>query len=80
MSDNISKMPLRDDINGGYSNHRADEPIIKVQPPRLQDLQPSYAQTLAPDSQDASQTGESCALRSSQAFATDEAGQDGMAP
>lgn len=34
-----------------------DRPLVKVQPPRREDLQPSYAQTFAPDATDASQTG-----------------------
>jgi len=33
------------------------EPIINVQPPRREDLQPSYAQVIKPDTEDASGTG-----------------------
>jgi hypothetical protein len=32
-------------------NH-ADIPIVRVQPPRLEDLQPSYAKVLMPDQND----------------------------
>jgi len=49
--DNGSKAPL----NGGSS--RSVEPIVKVQPPRREDLQPSYAQVIKPDTEDASQHG-----------------------
>lgn len=47
MSDgSTSKAPL----NG---NHREpDAPLIKVQPPRREDLQPSYSQTIQPDTDD----------------------------
>ncbi|KAK4498226.1 hypothetical protein PRZ48_010883 [Zasmidium cellare] len=41
--------------NGGSS--RTAEPIVKVQPPRREDLQPSYAQVIRADSEDASQHG-----------------------
>lgn len=37
-------------VNGTGSS---DEPMIKVQPPRREDLQPSYATVLLPDSHDA---------------------------
>nr|POE93488.1 putative band 7 family protein [Quercus suber] len=43
-----SKAPLND---------RTAEPIIKVQPPRREDLQPSYAQIIKPDTEDVSQHG-----------------------
>ena len=33
------------------------EPIVKVQPPRREDLQPSYAQVIKPDTEDAAQHG-----------------------
>ena len=36
----------------GVNGHR--EPIVNVQPPRKQDLQPSYAAVLNPDTEDAS--------------------------
>jgi hypothetical protein len=35
----------------------ANDPIINVQPPRREDLQPSYAQIIKPDTEDASGTG-----------------------
>lgn len=38
-------------------NERANDPIVKVQPPRREDLQPSYAQVIKPDTEDASQHG-----------------------
>ena len=41
-------------LNGGFRpSHtpgRADNPILDVQPPRREDLQPSYAQTLQGES------------------------------
>lgn len=56
-----------DDANGGNAlngtngtNGKApisDMPIVKVQPPRREDLQPSYAQVIKPDTEDASTTG-----------------------
>ncbi|KAK5678830.1 hypothetical protein LTS10_008485 [Elasticomyces elasticus] len=48
-----SKAPLS--LNG--SSRRTDEPLVKVQPPRREDLQPSYAQVIHPDTQDDSQHG-----------------------
>jgi len=48
-------------MNGATSNGngkaRVDEPIVKVQPPRREDLQPSYAQVIKPDTEDAAQHG-----------------------
>ncbi|KAK4545130.1 hypothetical protein LTR36_003681 [Oleoguttula mirabilis] len=50
------KAPLdHDSMNG--SSRRVDGPIIKVQPPRREDLQPSYAQVIKPDTEDDSQHG-----------------------
>jgi erythrocyte band 7 integral membrane protein len=41
-------------LNGGFRpSHtpgRSDNPMVNVQPPRREDLQPSYAQTLAGES------------------------------
>jgi erythrocyte band 7 integral membrane protein len=41
-------------VNGGFRpSHtpgRADNPLINVQPPKREDLQPSYAQTLTGES------------------------------
>lgn len=55
MSDN-GKAPIGD-LNGGSSRKRADEPIVKVQPPRREDLQPSYARVIKPDDADADTHG-----------------------
>ncbi|OCL03429.1 hypothetical protein AOQ84DRAFT_227437 [Glonium stellatum] len=55
MSDN-GKAPIGD-LNGGASRKRADEPIVKVQPPRREDLQPSYARVIKPDDADADTHG-----------------------
>jgi len=41
---------------GGQSTRVAD-PLVHVQPPRREDLQPSYASVLKPDTEDASQHG-----------------------
>jgi len=40
-------------VNG----HRIDEPMVKVQPPRREDLQPSYARVIKADDQDSSTVG-----------------------
>lgn len=40
------------DLNGDSA--RSTAPIVKVQPPRREDLQPSYAQIIKPDTEDAS--------------------------
>jgi len=48
------------DINGKAPSSgpsRTDEPIIKVQPPRREDLQPSYARIIQPDDADADTNG-----------------------
>lgn len=55
MSD-TGKAPIGD-LNGGSSRKRADEPIVKVQPPRREDLQPSYARVIKPDDADADTHG-----------------------
>lgn len=47
-ADTNGKAPLTD---------RIIEPIVKVQPPRREDLQPSYAQVIKPDTEDAAQHG-----------------------
>ncbi|KAF1984325.1 stomatin family protein [Aulographum hederae CBS 113979] len=39
------------------NSSRAPNDIIKVQPPRREDLQPSYAQVIQPDTEDAAQHG-----------------------
>lgn len=46
----LGKSPVR----GSGSDH---DPLVKVQPPRREDLQPSYAQVIKPDTEDASQHG-----------------------
>lgn len=38
--------------NGKAPDHSIDSGLIKVQPPRRQDLQPSYAQVIKPDAQE----------------------------
>ncbi|KAH7390584.1 hypothetical protein BKA66DRAFT_459291 [Pyrenochaeta sp. MPI-SDFR-AT-0127] len=52
MSDINGKAP----VNGAGPAH-ADEPIIKVQPPRREDLQPSYARVIKADDADADTNG-----------------------
>lgn len=52
MSDINGKAP----VNGAGAG-RVDEPVIKVQPPRREDLQPSYARVIQPDDQDADTNG-----------------------
>jgi len=53
MSNTNGKAPL----NGAGAGRVVDEPIIKVQPPRREDLQPSYAQVIKPDDADADTNG-----------------------
>ena len=57
MEDN-GKAPMQP-VNGtnGAPARRADEPIVKVQPPRREDLQPSYARVIEPDDADADNHG-----------------------
>ena len=48
------------EVNGGPSNsstRRDNDPLVRVQPPRREDLQPSYAQILKHDSEDDSAHG-----------------------
>ncbi|KAF2101635.1 stomatin family protein-like protein [Rhizodiscina lignyota] len=50
------------DINGkapvnGQASHGDPPPLVKVQPPRREDLQPSYAQVIKPDTEDEAQHG-----------------------
>ena len=54
---NSGKAPLGYDGTSTHSSRRTDEPIVKVQPPRREDLQPSYAQVIKPDTEDAAQHG-----------------------
>ncbi|KZM22440.1 uncharacterized protein EKO05_0000073 [Ascochyta rabiei] len=43
--------------NGAGVRRAVDEPIVKVQPPRREDLQPSYARVIEPDDADADNHG-----------------------
>jgi erythrocyte band 7 integral membrane protein len=52
MSDTNGKAPIN-----GASAPVHDGPIVKVQPPRREDLQPSYARVIQPDDQDADTNG-----------------------
>merc|ERR1711939_1109405 len=52
-----SKAPLDGEQNGARREDRSNDRIVKVQPPKREDLQPSYAQVIKPDSEDASQHG-----------------------
>lgn len=54
MSDTNGKAPLS---GAGGPARDPNEPIIKVQPPRREDLQPSYARVLKPDDADADTNG-----------------------
>jgi hypothetical protein len=54
MSDINGKAPINGGSNGAP---RLEEPIIKVQPPRREDLQPSYARVIQPDDADADTNG-----------------------
>jgi len=49
---NSGKAPIHSD-----QNSRNTDPILNVQPPRREDLQPSYAQVIKADDQDATATG-----------------------
>jgi erythrocyte band 7 integral membrane protein len=50
------KAPLGVGANGS-ARRAPDEPLVKVEPPRREDLQPSYAQVIKPDTEDDSQHG-----------------------
>ena len=55
---NNGNIPRTNSDIGGKSPVRSDnDPLVKVQPPRREDLQPSYAQVIKPDTEDASQHG-----------------------
>lgn len=41
-------------LNGGFNG---DGPVVAVQPPRREDLQPSYAKVLQPDTEDENMHG-----------------------
>lgn len=58
MSDINGKAPSRDiDLHSEHRAPRSEQPLIKVEPPRREDLQPSYARVIKPDTEDASQHG-----------------------
>lgn len=54
-TDTNGKAPLYDNMNGADRRHEG--PLVKVEPPRREDLQPSYAQVIKPDTEDESQHG-----------------------
>lgn len=54
MSDINGKAPVLPTNGAGTPHH---DPIIKVQPPRREDLQPSYARIIQPDDADADTNG-----------------------
>lgn len=56
ISANMSEINGKAPINGARAPH-TDEPLIKVQPPRREDLQPSYARVIQPDDADADTNG-----------------------
>lgn len=39
-------------VNGATGSHSSTDPMIRVQPPRREDLQPSYARVIQPDAAD----------------------------
>jgi len=43
--------------SNGKAPRRPSDPIVRVQPPRREDLQPSYAQNIHPDTEDAATHG-----------------------
>ena len=55
MEDN-GKAPVQP-VNGTNGARHPGEPIVKVQPPRREDLQPSYARVIEPDDADADNHG-----------------------
>ena len=57
MEDN-GKAPMAiNGTNGGAPARNPGEPVVKVQPPRREDLQPSYAKVIEPDDADADSHG-----------------------
>lgn len=54
MSDTNGKAPVMGASNG--TSHTGEQ-VIKVQPPRREDLQPSYARVIQPDDADADTNG-----------------------
>lgn len=64
MTDNGKAPAYNPETNGAHGTNgisrsapRSDEPIVKVQPPRREDLQPSYARVIEPDDADADNHG-----------------------
>ncbi|KAK8206567.1 hypothetical protein M8818_004400 [Zalaria obscura] len=57
MNGTSTSSKARTELNGDSSRVNGNEPLVKVQPPRREDLQPSYAQILKPDTEDAAQHG-----------------------
>ncbi len=56
MEDN-GKAPMPVNGTNGGPARSTGEPIVKVQPPRREDLQPSYAKVIEPDDADADSHG-----------------------
>ncbi|KAF2487435.1 hypothetical protein BDY17DRAFT_288964 [Neohortaea acidophila] len=54
--DTNGKAPL-DHSSGGSRTHVPGEPLVHVEPPRREDLQPSYARVIKPDDEDEDQHG-----------------------
>ncbi|CAI6335455.1 unnamed protein product [Periconia digitata] len=63
MSSQTTTAPTTSSVTNGsngkapVNGHRLDEPLVKVQPPRREDLQPSYARVIKADDQDDSTVG-----------------------
>jgi erythrocyte band 7 integral membrane protein len=56
MNDENIRHQNSDDL-GKSTVRGSDDPLVKVQPPRREDLQPSYASVIKPDTEDDSQHG-----------------------
>lgn len=56
-NDSNSKAPVPGTHTPNGRTNGAEQPLVKVQPPRREDLQPSYAQVIKPDTEDESQHG-----------------------
>lgn len=57
MSYDTSSSGKARDMSPNVNGATRDTPLVKVEPPRREDLQPSYARHIQPDSQDESQHG-----------------------
>ncbi|KAM0714271.1 hypothetical protein Q7P37_010058 [Cladosporium fusiforme] len=55
--DTVKRTSNGDLSSAGGPSRGPGDPIVHVQPPRREDLQPSYAQVIKPDTEDASNTG-----------------------